>query len=61
MNAIIQQFQNELTREERALFEARASRSGHRPGEHLKVLLFGPRGGLAQPDRPKRARRRVGG
>ena len=40
MNAIIQQFQNELTREERVLFEAHARHAGHRPGQHLKALLF---------------------
>lgn len=48
MNAIIQQFQNELTREERQLFEANARLAGRRPGEHLKAVLFGPR----RPRRP---------
>lgn len=43
MNAIIQQFQNELTFEERMLFEAQARHAGHRPGQHLKALLFSPR------------------
>lgn len=42
MNAIIQQFHLELTREERALFEKDARKAGRRPGEHLKVVLFKP-------------------
>lgn len=41
MNAIIQHFQDELTAEERALFEANARLHGRRPGEHLKALIFG--------------------
>lgn len=41
MNAIIQQFQNELTPAERHAFEARAARAGRLPGAHLKNLLFG--------------------
>ncbi|MGV3663259.1 MAG: hypothetical protein ACO1TE_24010, partial [Prosthecobacter sp.] len=44
MNAIIQHFQDELSAEERALFEANARLHGRRPGEHLKALIFGPRG-----------------
>ncbi|TDU64074.1 hypothetical protein EI77_04258 [Prosthecobacter fusiformis] len=43
MNVIIQQFQNELTREERVLFETRARLAGRRPGLHLKALIFPPR------------------
>lgn len=42
MNAIIQHFHLELTREERALFERDARQAGRRPGEHLKVVLFKP-------------------
>ena len=53
MNAIIQQFQNELTAEERRLFEANAALAGRRPGVHLKCILFGER----PPERRGRPRR----
>lgn len=43
MNAIIQQFQNELNPEERRLFEADARLAGRRPGAHLKAVLFAGR------------------
>jgi len=56
MNAIIQHFQNELTREERQLFEANARLSGRRPGEHLKAVLFGPRRPRQLPEMPAKRR-----
>ena len=70
MNAIIQEFQKELTEEERGLFEANARLAQRKPGQHLKAILFGAARAAApaaegtaeaQPARParKRAARRA--
>ena len=41
MNAIIHNFQNELSRDEREAFAANARLAGRRPGAHLKAIIFG--------------------
>jgi hypothetical protein len=49
MNAIIQNFQEELSPEERKLFEANARLAGRRPGMHLKAIIFGEKSVLHPP------------
>jgi hypothetical protein len=63
MNAIIQEFQKELTEEERGLFEANARLAQRKPGQHLKAILFGAARAAApavesttSPARPARKR-----